>query len=79
MDTWVEMLEENSETNTPGKAANIDLTSAFAGIPVPVPSKFGISSYEATQFKAATITKLVQRPPMTISPFYHRMMVPSTT
>lgn len=62
MDTWVEMLEENNETKTPGKAYNVDVIPlGFIPIPIPFPTVFQINKYENTQFRAATMTKLIQR------------------
>ena len=62
MDTWVEMLEENNETKTPGRAYNVDVIPlGFLPFPLPIPSVFQIDKYENTQFRAATMTKLIQR------------------
>lgn len=60
LDTWVEMLEENNQTNTAGIASNADVIP-ISIFPVSVFRAFPVFNDEKTQFKAATITKLVQR------------------
>ena len=62
MEVWAEMQEENNENITPGKAKNVDVfVVPPIPFPIPFPRVFGISQTENTQFRSATITKLVQR------------------
>ena len=61
IETWTEMLEENSNIITGGMATNVDVFPLPIGLPFGLPTVYPIIKSSETQFRSASITKCINR------------------